>query len=100
MAQLEPTTTVTVADKEYKVQDLPEQVQRKVEIYDIWRNESEDLRIELVKCDAAMREFGNQIARDVQAWESESAEQAEEVETVEGTVEPAVETEARATKTR
>lgn len=66
MTEVTKTTTITVDDVEYNVADLSEQVKQKVSIYDKWRGDAEDLRTELVKVDAAMREFGNQIARDVQ----------------------------------
>ena len=82
------TSTITVEDVEYNVSELSEQIQQKVTIYDMWRGDAEKMRIELVKVDAAMREFGNQIARDVQQANLD-AEMADEAN---GAAEPTVET--------
>lgn len=64
--KVKATETITLEGVTYNIKDLPDHIQHKVQIYDEWKQDAEKLRSELIKCDSAMRDFGFQIARDIQ----------------------------------
>ena len=47
------------------VADLPDNVQRMVEIYNHWRQEEMDAKLELMRTESAMRHLSNEIIQSV-----------------------------------
>jgi len=66
----ETNGTITIEDKEYKFDDLTEQQQSLVSVYRQWSGDLNDLRLEVAKTEAAIRD----LTREITASTSEEAE--------------------------
>lgn len=82
MPQVQQTTTITIDDEQFTVEDLSTEVQQMVQYLDEWRQDESDQVAQLLKTRAALRDLQNslltQIQQDKAAAEAEEAEPTEE----------------------
>lgn len=68
----EEIKVLTVDGTTYVVSDLSQNVQRLVQIYNHWRQQQVDARLELSKIDAALRSLSNEIVLAMQKEQEEA----------------------------
>lgn len=66
MAQLQPTTTITIDDQTFNVADLSTEVQQLTAYLDDWRQDEQDQASELLKTRAALRDIQNTLLQQIQ----------------------------------
>lgn len=76
--KIKPSETVTVGEKTYVVAALPDNIKSLMELYDDIRRDQEKARIEFSKCQAALRDLGNQVVQELQKFEQETSAAAEQ----------------------
>jgi len=57
----EAIKTITVDNTEYEVEKLSQKAQALVKIYQKWAAEAQDLKLELAKSDAALRDLSREL---------------------------------------
>lgn len=68
----EESPTITIDDKEYKVEDLTKEQQSLVTIYRKWSEELNESRLEMAKLESALRDLTREITNSVTEQEDES----------------------------
>lgn len=69
--KLEPISILTIDGVPHVVKELPETVQQLVAIYNDWRQEESDAKMEMLKCQAAIRDLSNEISSIIRAQAQE-----------------------------
>lgn len=83
MPQVQQTTTITIDDEQFAVEDLSQEVQQMVQYLDEWRQDETDQVAQLLKTRAALRDLQNSLLQQIQqdkaaAEEEESSEESAE----------------------
>ena len=71
--KVEPVQALTLEGETIDVNTLSEPIQRLVDIYNDWRQQETDARIEMLKCQAALRDITREILTMIQKDKQESA---------------------------
>lgn len=84
MPQVQQTTTITIDDEQFAVEDLSQEVQQMVQYLDEWRQDESDQVAQLLKTRAALRDLQNSLLQQIQqdkaaAEAEESSEESAEV---------------------
>lgn len=83
--QVEPLKVITVDEKPYVVDELPDNVKELVDVYNTFRQSFADERIEMIKLEYAMSEMTRRIVTAIR--ESEEGGETAEGETAEASQE-------------
>lgn len=67
VTKVEPLKVINIDDVPYAVDDLSQDVQDRVEIYNSWRQEHADQRMELLKTENAMNNISREIISLIRA---------------------------------
>lgn len=73
MKKVEEISTINVGDVAYEVANLPENIKELVSMYNAWRQEEMDVRLQLTKTVMALEELGRRIVASIQKVESDKA---------------------------
>jgi len=80
MAQIQPTTTITVDGNSFEVANMSTEVQQMIVYLDNWRQDEADQASELLKTRAALRDIQNTLLQQIQQEQEAAKKAAEEAE--------------------
>jgi hypothetical protein len=66
MKKIEAPPTITVGDKEYPVSGFSDTVKQLIDIHTLWRNDLQDLQLQVSKTQAALRALDAELNTAVQ----------------------------------
>jgi hypothetical protein len=86
--KVEPLRIINIDDTPIAVDELSDEIKQRVDIYNVWRQDHADLRLDILKIENAMNNVSREIISLVRAEKAEEEAKAE-AETAEGSDTPA-----------
>lgn len=74
MAKLQEIKVINVDEIPYAVDQLSAEIQASVELYNTWRQETEDMRVQFVKGEMALKTLGQDILTLIRTEQEKAAE--------------------------
>ena len=87
MAQIQPTTTISIDDSTFDVTSMTPEIQQMIQYLDDWRQKEADATSDLLMARGALRDLQNTLLQAIQAAQAPAAEVVED--STEAAVEPA-----------
>jgi HAMP domain-containing protein len=77
MTPVTPTTSITIDEKTYEVENMSDEVKQMVQFLDTWRQDESDQASELLKTRAALRDLQNTMLAQINQDNAPKEEVAE-----------------------